>query len=270
MASLFVRGPNFTHRFEKRIDSLQTQAIDDINEKPDNSRIFELQRILASVMAANWILCKVLGQKEVIMNDIGYVPYRNDKTNQLGFSIPIDPKTILIIEPCMSRLIMINRFNCWWPNITFGSMDEDFIDSLNMTIASYAQRFIIGATKSQLEFYVDSQRDINKALLEPYSIGFMSGVTGLVNEFAWHRLVTCIEDPPNEWGDGFLDLRYDNINKGWFPGVVLPTNLPVFIPLLVRKGDEIACFFQEVNYDQFMEDVVKYNDDLIKKYDYGK
>jgi hypothetical protein len=262
ISSLFVRGPNFPERFDFRMSLINPDLGKNDRESIDSIRVLELQRILASMMSANWTVCRVNVKVNLLANDIGYIPFKNMNSKQLGIAVPIDPRNILIIEPCTARTIIINYQDQWWPNIRYATIDEGYIDDFNKKIAYFAQRFIVAPNKSLLESYVDVERTSDMKLLDPFLIGFMSGITAVVNEFAWHRLVTCLEDKPSKWGDCFLNLRYDNINKGWFPGVYLADNLPEFTPNLYRVGDEIKCSFEEVNKAEFIEQVKKYNDEL--------
>src|SRR6266702_1208123 len=105
VTGLFVRGKEFNERYENM--PLIKGLADNLN--PDNtngSRILRLQRQLAPVMAARWVvLHNADPNTAIISNDLGLVLTQDATTKAVGWAIPLDPKTVLGIFPQKMRVI---------------------------------------------------------------------------------------------------------------------------------------------------------------------
>ena len=137
---MLIRSPDFNTRFERRILEIQ---LDLEKLSPDNinfGRILEIQRLLTPILAANWIVFNIQGNEELITNDIGYAPFRNLPTGEIGFSIPLDTKHILGIMPRKERIIAYAENNEWFPVIQYEDLLTDIKD-INKSISSIAQNF---------------------------------------------------------------------------------------------------------------------------------
>lgn len=100
VACMLVRGPDFNERFDLRLSHLRgkltkVQYKDNLN----HARLMELQRLLGSVTTARWKIYSTKSTEKLITNDLGYSPYINPITSDLGMGIPLDSKTILTISP---------------------------------------------------------------------------------------------------------------------------------------------------------------------------
>lgn len=244
VACLFLRGPDFNIRFDQRIREIT--SIEQPEENTNYSRVFELQRLLGPVLAADWIVAEAVGDGLLITNDLGYAPFIHGPTGQIGMSIPIGHKHILQLIPKRSRRILAYKNGAWIPKIRYLPLEEKNHIGLNESIAMFAQRYIFGSDLSTLQEYAIHPHNPIPAP-EPQNIGFIAGPLAVVHEFTWHRLVSFLEKFSAGDQDPSFDLDWSRIANGWAPPVNLPTNLPDFSPSLARKANVISVSFFDVS-----------------------
>jgi hypothetical protein len=124
VASLFVRGREFSARYGNRMSRIYaTESFRDPKQQSDDtnvSRIMELQRLLAPVMSARWMVMHTRSDHPVITNELGFTLFRPpDGSSDLGIAIPLGPHTILGLIPTWpvegrSRCIMKDRGTGQW------------------------------------------------------------------------------------------------------------------------------------------------------------
>lgn len=244
VASMLVRGPDFNRRFERRLRVIGLEShMDLISEDNTNgARLLELQRLLGPVAVAKWTVVHVIGQEPLITNDLGYAPYQNEVTGEIGISIPLNPTYTLAISPRTQREILRVQSGKWIPVIEYFHNMPNNHEGLNEALSSIAQRFIFGPDDTTIEKYLSSGSKANFPP-EPEQLGFITDPLARAHEFTWHRLAAAIERDPDSEDPWEFDLDWELIAKGWAPPVYFPVNLIEFPPVLNRINDSIIAEF---------------------------
>lgn len=199
VAGILVRGPDFNDRFESRFEL--AALIDKINPENTNyARVFEIQRLRASIIGAKWTVLQVGVENRLITNDLGYTPYQNPLLKELGMAIPINSNNVLLITPRMRGKIAIAHGGNWVPIITYSSITPDLVNSLNKSIDNNAKRFIIGENDEEITKFL-TIRITPFTSPEPFDLGFLTGKMAMVFEHMWLKFLGVISKPPNRDGD---------------------------------------------------------------------
>lgn len=247
VASLFVRTRNFDTRFENRLRAIGFE--DTYFERhPDNTntaRLMELQRLLAPVLAAKWIVLRKVGKTPLITNDVGYAPFRHMSITDAGFAIPLDKDHILVVIPKRERDIIEVREGDWFPLIEYAELSSNNHFGLNKALVSNAQRFVFGSDEALIRRLLQEESRLS-SVVEPAELGFIAGTLAMVHEFTWHRLVSTLSKNPGDESAWSFDLDFGAIAAGWYSPVAIPINLPEFPPALRRDGNKIIVSFYDV------------------------
>lgn len=233
VTAILVRGPEFESRFEERLGPLKEFPMSTDNS--DKARIMELQRLLAPILAAEWILMRTEGNEKLIINDNGYIPYFDAQLNQAGYALPVTPNYILGIIPNLQRPIAYNEKDCWFPIIRNVNLDPNNHLSFNKSSTDFARRFIFGSSEDLLSRYSRDRKLTPQNMPEPAQVGFISGVTAVEHEFTWHKFVSAIETAPRADDPMLFEFNFEILKNGWHPPMIFPVNLPKFIPGLERE-----------------------------------
>lgn len=245
VASLLLRAPEFEWRFKKRIKDLAPENNTDTN----GARLFELQRILAPILAADWIVLEIKGAGSVILNDVGFTPFVDGPTSKCGYAIPLDIKHILILVPNRKRAVAKLINNTWYPMIKYANLLTGHHFSFNRQLAVFALNFIIGPSENSIKPYINASRPSEPIKFEEFHTDFISGSLMAVHEFTWHRLASLLERDPRGVSDGTVEIEYDNLVKGWCPPIILPINLPEFPSSVDVVGEEIIVNLYDYDID---------------------
>src|SRR5438105_4714605 len=90
VAALLLRGPDFEKRFQQRL----AEVVPDLKRPTGgDARPFELQRLLAPVTAARWVVMHASGDSPIVTSDMAWAPYSDPMHAELGFAIPLDLHT---------------------------------------------------------------------------------------------------------------------------------------------------------------------------------
>lgn len=153
IAGLFVRGKEFNRRYEnmRTIRGLSKEKL----IHPDNtntSRIIRLQKLLAPVLTARWVVLHNSNPKHpIISNDLSLTLTLDILSNDMGWAIPLDPQTILGIFPKKERPIATFTNEVWLANIEHYHPPPEAFHDLNKQITDSAHEFIFGPSKESLE-----------------------------------------------------------------------------------------------------------------------
>jgi hypothetical protein len=188
-----------------------------------NNRSFELQRYLAPVLAARWVVMHCQGAEPVITNDVGWTHFREPKDGYLGIAIPLDQRTVLGLLPCRWRRALQWRHDAWYTQIEHVLLTEGNHLAFNRLIAESAQKQIFGPTRTSVESVIDAVQTPRMLPPDPYFM-MRSGQDLVANEFTWHRLVSASRRP-SEAGHLDLSIDWEIVADGWHPDVVFPLNL---------------------------------------------
>lgn len=236
VAGILVRGPDFNVRFG---DRFRGSGFVSSSDNTNQARILELQRLLAPILAARWIVLTAQGEGDIVTNDIGFVAYARANTKDPGISIPLDRRHTLALVPQRLRRVAYARDGAWYPFIEYGFLDPGSHLDLNGILASNAKRFIFGSDEGTIGPLLDRKESLTR-VPDPAELGFISGNLAVVHEFAWHRLVSALAKPLMSDDPTSFDLDWKAIAKGWTPPVIFPLNLPEFPSSLSRQGDTIS------------------------------
>jgi len=247
VAGLFVRGTDFNNRFNSRLNALGIETIS--KDNTNGARLFELQRLLAPVIASKWIVIKVNGDRYLITNDLGYAPFVNPHTGDKGIAIPLGLHHILAISPLMARTIAYADGGSWIPVIEYVEEPPNSHLALNNILAFAAQRFIFGPDEESIKRNLSITARAPH-VPEPQFFGFISGSLARAYEFTWHRLVSVLRKHPDNKGSWDFSIDWEIVADGWYPPVMLPTNLIEFPPAIrrVRKSIYIKFYDPDVFY----------------------
>ncbi|WP_437960384.1 DUF4238 domain-containing protein (plasmid) [Sorangium sp. So ce119] len=261
-AAMLVRGVDFKHRFSSRLRDWPEEQRS--NDNINYGRLLELQRILASVLAAEWHVFAADGPGDLILSDIGFVA-SGDRDGSLGIAIPLGPRHVLRIHPCQTRAILRYDGSEWIPLIKRTALSPYSHIQLGQVLASSAARFIYGSDEATVSSYLSTlppdtvaKRFEERAsdLWEPVELGFLDSTRARVHEFTWHRLVSMLEaDDPRT--ASFHNLDFEVLQRGWCPPMYFPTNLPEFEPGLAVVGREILVHLYDVSQEEVDSEVDK-------------
>ena len=253
VSCLFVRGLDFNERFDRRMDGIDIEDLNTGLLSKDNTnvaRLMELQRLLGPVAVAKWIVIRVLGQKPLVTNDLGYAPFTNSGTNEAGVAIPLDSSNVLAIVPRIKGRVAVARPGRWIPVIGYVEEPPDNHELLNQVLCATAQRFVFGPDKEVVEKELQRIEELQKPsaqpfLPEPWQLGFISPRWARAHEFTWHRLAVAIERDPADGDPWDFPLDIEKLAQGWAPPPSFATNLPEFPPALRREGPSIVAEFYD-------------------------
>lgn len=118
VAGLFVRGKEFNGRYESNqvIKILQIEG----KLNPDNTNIgraMRMQRLLTPVLAARWVVMHNSSRLPLISNDLGMVLTKDAGSEQIGWAIPLDRRTLLGLFPRKTKIIAHYEKSRWYSEI---------------------------------------------------------------------------------------------------------------------------------------------------------
>ncbi len=236
-AAMFVRGRDFAARFEGR-PFVKVSGM----SGPDNTntaRLIELQRLLAPVTCARWVVLHQAGQESFIINDLGLMPTRDLGLLQDGFAIPIGRRSVVGIFPQRTRTVAL--YNDGWRSIIeHRYLDTAEVAAFNRAMADSATDWIAGAERHviqrNLKHLADEPPD-PAVLMEQWPFDHQ---TLVAHDRDWHRLVTATTSEPRP--DELPDLQVFDPScmvGSWCPPVVVTLNMSEFPTGLRRVGNSI-------------------------------
>lgn len=234
VASVLVRTPDFVDRFQRRINNLGFNQ-----EFSDFIRLLEFQRLLAPIIAGDWKVLEVTGAGQVLLSDLGFIPFTDGHSYLNGVAISLSLRHVLIVVPNRHRMVGVFDGQKWLPVVSYNKMIPGNLHSYNNSIASFARKIIIGPTKESLINYVRRPPDYLPPNVDECKIDFISGALSVPHEFTWHRIAAYIGESHQEVEDGMLDLDFSKLNKSNSPMVFLPDNLPCFPSQVYIRGNSM-------------------------------
>lgn len=231
---LFLRGPEFAIRFDAR---LRQQGLLGLRPEPDNTnmaRIMEIQRLLAPILTAKWLVLRVHGDGEVILNDLGFAGFISPGAAEAGFSIPLNRDHVLMVIPQRDRIVASASGDTWVASIAYSDLDRNNHLQMNDVVTQVAQRFVFGANEEIVrQHLIRSESVIPVPELE--EMGFIGSRLMRVHEFTWHRLVSVLDKHPLSAESWAFELDFPAIVSGWAPVPVLPISGPNYPPAISRR-----------------------------------
>lgn len=237
VAAMFVRGRDFAARFERR-PSVKASRV----SGPDNTntaRLLELQRLLAPVTCARWVVLHQAGQESFIINDLGLMPTRDLGLLQDGFAIPIGRRSVVGIFPQRTRMVALYD-DGWQSIIEHRYLDTREVAVFNRAMAEGATEWIAGAERDVI------QQNLKHLAGEPPELAVLMKRWPfdhrmlVAHDRDWHRLVSATVGEPRP---GKLpDLQVFDpscMADRWCPPVVVTLNMTEFPTGLRRVGNSI-------------------------------
>jgi len=269
---LFIRSKDFEKRFNNRTLSLGLKDEYFYNNKSyiGQGSLIELQRLLCPVLTSTWNVLHIQGDDNLIVNDIGFIPYKNYLVFDQGFAIPLDRRHILALATKRKGILFHKIDENWIPNIEHHTLPMNNHNSFNHLLASYSNRFIIGDSEELVQKYLTTENS-HFTGLEPFSLFKFSGRELAAYEFSWHRLVSYLDEEKGNPQKLDFEINFESVKKYWEIPIILPANLMDFPSIFVRKGDEVL--FDCYDTDQYFDfcEIRNYFDmglfvDVIKMY----
>jgi hypothetical protein len=196
IAGMLVRGPDFKRRFEKRIEAFGDIPLGDNNT--DFARLFEHQRLLTVIAAAEWVVMEIFGDGLLITNDIGYMPFLAVSSPNPGIAIPLTSRYILGIFPSLVRAIAYTDGSEWYPVIKYVRLDRNNHHGFNETMCKFADRFIYCGSADTIRKYPINYTDRNFPIPEPGELGFNQGLIAMKHDMGLFELITLFGTPPDK------------------------------------------------------------------------
>jgi len=239
VASIFVRTRTFNKHMEERLRLLKVPDRFITQETINSDRILEFQRLLAPILAAEWVVSKVKGSTSLITNDIACAPYKNSNGNDYGWAIPLGLTHVLVVIPRAQRRIASFTEDRWIPNIQYSELPVDDLISLNSVLSQLSNRFIFGSDPTVLKRYL--LLDNNYVVPEIYTAGFISGIKAMQYELSWFKYINMIHYKLEK----ILELGLPNIGyvQPFYYRINPPeSNPPPFIDPFRIEGNSLYMF----------------------------
>jgi hypothetical protein len=148
VAALFARGPDFQLEHEKRLPPGIMQYVG--LPAADNAiaaRLIDFQTLLAPVMAWRWRVHHFSESVELVTSDVCYAGHG---PRDLGYAIPIDRHTVLVVARSDSRTIL--RWDGSWKTCIEHYDESDFNASgLRRSIGAFARKAVFGPSRDVVQ-----------------------------------------------------------------------------------------------------------------------
>jgi hypothetical protein len=235
VTSTFVRGSDFAPRFMARPGVPGLVSMDNANA----ARFIELERLLAPVCCARWVVWHKSAGEPLVLNNLGLTGTLDSGTGQPGWAIPISKSCLLSIYPRPRRSVAIYQDDAWWPLIKHVTLGADQARGFNDAMAHMATSYVVGATAELVERLAPliGEHANESALMDAWPFDHR---TRLAHAKDWHRLVsaTAVNRPP----DQLTDLqRVDPaaLGSSWCPPLGFLLNVREFPTGLRLDGNVI-------------------------------
>jgi hypothetical protein len=253
VAGLFVRGPDFTRRYEGTEIAKALKAQGGGAWNPDNTngaRLIAMRRALAPIIAAKWTILYKNEPGDIITSELGYANSRDTIDSiPVGWTIPLTPDTVLKLTPCpdgyQRKILFYSGDGEWRALIERMPLEPRSHLSLNTAIARSAKDFIIGPAAQVVESYrEDFQSPAPPAMLT--ALDATSRRMQVVHENEWDRLVSAIGHHLDDLKDQQFEIDWKAVTSDWYVMPLIPTNLPEFKTGLRLRGRSIDLGMTEV------------------------
>ena len=248
VSSLLVRGPDFGERFEARLKSVLPEGMEVPKDNTNLARSLELQRLLAPILAAQWIVAEAQGAGSLITNDMAFAGFRAPQTGEVGLAVPLSRRHVLQLVPTRKRVVATAKGGRWLPEIEYRRLSPGNHLQFNAVMAIWARRFIFGPDEATVSTYLHKSGTTAAPVPDPGTLGSPGGRLARVHEFTWHHLISVLTKSPddaNAWNFSPI-LDYKAIASVWKLMVVIPLTSPMFPPGLSREGNSIIVDLYDV------------------------
>ena len=223
VTGLFVRGKEFNKRYEAMPTINHLMAAGLLNKDNTNgSRSIRLQRMLAPVMGARWVVLHSNADVPIISNDIGLVRTKDLSNGDFGWAIPLDSRTILGIFPKKFDRIASYESGTWYADIAHEYPDQNIFQTLNQEIGKAANEFIFGATEDSIKNVQISQEKEPLDLAMVMEGGWnktLSRYEYIAHEYEWYYLaaITNLNLSPDAAIEYRFNMKDVDLAAKWSP-----------------------------------------------------
>jgi hypothetical protein len=235
VAGLFARTVDYFEDVDEFMEALgdERRPSGEPFDHANISRVMMLQRLLAPICAARWMVLHAPPGKRMITNDRG-LSRAVDRNSELpmGWAIPLDPTATLALVPRVRGPVLgASAKGEFVAAIEHYDQRETDASACNYGVAEAARELIVGASVEDVSGF--------EQLLEQPDPGddeIMSGWGQLtswsrrVHEFEWHRLASVVTNGIG--ADGTIDpqkVDFEALYRGgWCPPIIAPVNLPEY------------------------------------------
>lgn len=211
VASIFVRGREFDERFKNRFSDAWKGSE---HIQPNGARSIELQRLMAPVTAARWVVLHNGSSQAILNSDLGAVFMGDSETREVGWGIPIDSQTILGVLPKDRRAIGRLRDDRWEAVIEHKWGANLNVVDLNDRIASSATEFVFGRDGTEIDARVghlgQRTQSADTFLPWPYSSTDLRQF-----ELEWHRISSIITPETSTAVDVDGEIDFEELKTYW-------------------------------------------------------
>lgn len=244
----FLRSKDFETRFKNRINSIGMNEHANLENKAiiDQARIIEIQRLLCPILTAKWIVLTTQGNDNLIVNDVGFIPFKNFLVHHQGFALPIDKRHILVLATQRKGVLFKLHDKLWIPDIKYYTLPVDNHLNFNKNLGRYSNRYIIGDSAELIE--KNLSRNVPRLVdIEPLKYFNFSGADLAAYEFSWHRLVSFVDAYNKNPENTDFPINQASIRKYWDIPVFYPVNLMNFPSIFSRKDNEVIFDCYDTN-----------------------
>ena len=192
------------------------------------SRWMEMARIIAPLMAAEWVIGKNATDTPFITNDRGMTWSIDSKRDRVGLLIPLTPTTVLWVMPCGERIIGLRNEDGWQAGFGVRDVDSGEVAEINEAIARAAVRWVAGGSPDDVASLEVAGSDSSIPIFD--SSWPNRGPLG-AHDQDW---ITAIR---------LAGLTVDE--EDWQPAMILSSIPSGVIPLVLPEGDALAISFMQ-------------------------
>lgn len=147
-AALLLRGPDFEERFAERP---VIKALGDRMQGRPDPRPFELQRLLAPVLAARWLVIHTQEDELLLTSDTGWAPFIEPTRKRVACAIPLDTRTVLALVPNAIRTVFVWNTSRWMTPVQQVTLAKDDYHIFRQNLADFASRQVFGPSSATIE-----------------------------------------------------------------------------------------------------------------------
>lgn len=251
IASLFVRGRDFTSEFRQR--PLLQAVGDEFNtdSNANSARILEFNRLLAPVMCARWVVLRRMGGESFVLNDRGFVVTTDPRSGDVGWACPIGPDTMIGIFPEEVTPLVIRVNGIWFPALERVNLDAAESARFNDAMARTASSEVFGRDKAVIDRLLPAIGSQSEGAERSNGLWPFSHRARVAHDRDWHRLVSALHANPR---DGALDLQSfdpEALAAGWCPPLIMTLNMREFRTGLFQEDDTVwGVMTEPPDYDE--------------------
>jgi len=210
----------------------------------NNARMIELQRLLAPVMTAGWVVAKFTGGVRLITSELGSTPMTALVNGTPGIAIPLDTSHCLGIFPKARRAIIKRKEDKLFPLIyRFEESNSAEATTLNASIARSARVNLFASSIEELLQFKSANKMASLASFEPEDFGFVSGGRRAFHQFTWHRIMSALPLLSEGLIDPSFPIHWATIeNSGMYvPLSWVPVYRPPYMPKSLQMRRNLLC-----------------------------